>query len=39
MLRIQKSVVYLHRDIDVNRASPREEGVDVFNVTFFYVPC
>ena len=39
MLRNQKNGVSLHRDIDVNRASPREEGVDVFNVTFFYVPC
>ena len=25
----------MQSDIDLNRASPREEGVDVFNVTFF----
>ena len=36
MLRKYNFVVYLQSDIDVIRASPREEGVDVFNVTFFY---
>ena len=35
LLRNYFFVVYLHRDIDLNRASPGEEGVDVFNVTFF----
>lgn len=34
MLRRIKNCLYLHRGIDVNRASPVEDGIDVFNDTW-----